>query len=248
MLTLVLEGFAGRNCRADHIARTRHQLEFPEAFIGRLAHRPLVEDADRFLGLEVVEKRHLAAADHRDLAHLSRIQPAGADVGDHAVAEAKRGEGHVLAARREERGALGRNPRRRLIEKVQEDGHVVGHQIPDDVHVGADGTKIRPGEGQILELSEGAGADHLLQMIDPRVVAKDVSNHEQALHPAGEVPQLACLVDVGRERLLDQAVLAGLERGAGHLVVAAGVGGDDDRIDVTGREQFANVCAGAQPR
>src|SRR5207249_8198601 len=92
VLTLVLEGFAGRDSRADHVARPRHQLEFPEALVGRLPHRPLVEDADRFLRLEVVEKRHLAAADHRDLAHLSRIQPAGADVGYDAVAEATRSE------------------------------------------------------------------------------------------------------------------------------------------------------------
>src|SRR5439155_24573687 len=80
MLTLVLEGFAGRYRRADHITGPGHQLDLAKALVGRLPHRPLVEDADRFLGLEVVERRHLAAAHHRDLAHFSRIEPARADV------------------------------------------------------------------------------------------------------------------------------------------------------------------------
>ena len=73
-------------------------------------------------------------------------------------------------------------------------------------------------------------------MVDAGVVSEDVSDHEQAALLPGEIAQLACLSDIGGERLLDQAVLAGRERGAGHLIVAGGVGGHDDRIDVRGRE------------
>ena len=121
----------------------------------------------------------------------------------------------------------------------------MGHQIPDHVDVRTDRTKIRPGEGQVLELSERAGPDHLLQVIDSGVVAKDVSNHEQATFPPGKVAQLASLIGIGRQRLLNQAVFAGLERGAGHLVVEGGVGGDDDSVDVTGRTYRTHVRTGA---
>lgn len=122
----------------------------------------------------------------------------------------------------------------------------MGHEVPDDIHVGADRTQVRTGEGKVLELAERPGTDHFLQMVDAGVVAEDVSDHQDQVPLLRKITQVARVLDVGRHRFFNEAVFAGLQFGTSHLIMAGGVRRDNDGVDVRPGPQLRNLAARAQ--
>ena len=110
----------------------------------------------------------------------------------------------ALAARGDLRGALADQP--------EHHRDVVGAEAPERVLVGADDAQVLPVAVEVEDLAERALVHEVLQLLHGGVVDEQVVDHQ---HPAARVGQLGQRVRVGRGQrqwLLDEGVLAGLER------------------------------------
>ena len=100
----------------------------------------------------------------------------------------------------------------------------------------------------VADLAELAGVDDLLQLRDARVVLEQVADHQHA------VGRFGCCLDhalgVGdrlRQRLLDEAVLAGLEAPRAASVGVRRHGGrEHDRVELRVGEQVVEVAGEAR--
>ena len=137
------------------------------------------------------------------------------------------------------------HPEGALVQEVQEDGDVVGHQVPDDIDVRPDRPEIGPRERKVFELAQSTGGEELLDRGDRRVVPKNMTDHQDPATRLGQVAEPARLIDVGGHRLFDEDVLAGLERRDNRLIVARRLGGDDHRINLGVRDEVGDFARGA---
>ena len=81
-------------------------------------------------------------------------------------------------------------------------------------------------------VAELAVVDELLELDDGRVVEQQVAGHEHEVALLGQRDELVDLVALHRRRLLDEHVLAGLERALRELVVGRHGSRDDDRVQL----------------
>ena len=94
------------------------------------------------------------------------------------------------------------------------------------------------------DLAEHRGVEHLTQHVELRQERRPVRLHAEQPAALGHLGDLAALRRVQGERLLDQGVLAGLQREqrAGQVDVVRG--GDIDHVDVRDRRPATRSCRG----
>ena len=71
-----------------------------------------------------------------------------------------------------------------------------------------------------------------------------MAHHQQPAAGLHQLPEASRLSDVGGHRLLDEDVLAALERRGRRLVVAGRLGGNDDSVHIGGRDQLGELARG----
>src|SRR4051795_6957033 len=213
---------------------------------GRVLVEALVVDGDLALEVHVVEGRHPAGAHDREPPLLVRIQPGEMEVGGEPGGEAQVAEhdvldagAHVGLAARVELGGL-------LVGEVQEDRDVVGAERPQRVLVRPQLPEVEPVRVDVVDVAELAGVGDLLELRDARVVLEQVADHQRpaALRRRGDRP-----LGVGhrlRERLLDEAVLAGAQHALGERGVGGDRGGEDDGVELRIVQQVAQLAG--EPR
>jgi hypothetical protein len=128
-----------------------------------------------------------------------------------ARGEAQEAEDHVLDALLHvalpDRAALvGLLPR-----EAQDHRHVVGAERPERVLVGAQHAQVEPVGVDVAHVAQLAAVHELLERLDARVVLEQVADHQHAIGRARRRHHLLGLLDRLGERLLDEAVLAGLQ-------------------------------------
>ena len=121
-----------------------------------------------------------------------------------------------------------------LLDQVQDHREVVDAERPQRVLVLADLAEVLAVAVDDEHLAELARVDELLHLLHARVVEEEVAGHEDEPARLGEADQLLHLRDPHRRRLLDEDVLAGLERRFGERIVRRHRRRDDDRLDVGG--------------
>ena len=131
------------------------------------------------------------------------------------------GEDGILDARVDPAPADGGHGRRGGAEPVVRDRHVVRGEVPGGVHVDPDGAEVRAHHRHVVDAPEVARIEELLHALDAGVVHEDVPDHEDPVHARGEGAELLGLRRIGCDRLLDEHVLAGLERALHQCVVRA---------------------------
>ena len=115
--------------------------------------------------------------------------------------------GHDAAAA--ERGHV----RRRLAEPVAQDREVVRAEVPDDADVGLVQAEVDAARRDEVDARRARRASISSRITSHRrAVEERVAGHEHEPALVGELDQLARLRGRGGERLLDEHVLAGLER------------------------------------
>src|SRR5579884_320579 len=234
----------GRDLRDVDVARPRLPLAVR---LGALPGRLLVH---RHLPLElhVVEDRHLLAAHDGELPHLVRVEPRQVHVRDLAAREAQEAEHHVLHARREEVAPLRGRDLGVLVEQVEDHAQVVHAERPERVLVRADDPEVLAVAVDAQHLAQFAAVDELLQLLHARVVEEEVARHQHEVPRRRELDELGHLGRAHRGRLLDQHVLARLERLLRERVVRRHRRRDHDRVDAVVGEHLGEVVGRARLR
>ena len=199
----------------------------------------LVVHGDLALRLHVVEHDHLLLAHHGDLAALVRVQPAHVQVPDHAALVLDVAEHHVLDVVLQVALAAGADLHRLVAGEVVEHRDVVRAEAPQGVLVGAHLAEVEPVGVGVEDLAQLAGVDELLHLGHGRVVLEQVADHELDAVLLGRVQEVLGVGGLERDGLLDERVLAGLERLLAERVVAGDRGGDDDGVQLVVGEQCA---------
>src|SRR6201984_1066238 len=196
----------------------------------------LVVDGDLVVELHVVEDGHLVAADDREPPHLVGVEPRQVHVGNLPRGEAQVAEDDVLDSVGEERVAVRRGLDDLLLDQVQDHREVVDAERPERVLVLADHAEVLAVAVGDEHLSELAAVDALLQLLHGGVVEREVAGHEDEPPSLGEADQLLHLGGPHRRRLLDEDVLARLERRPRERVGRRDGGRAHDRLERRARD------------
>jgi hypothetical protein len=159
-------------------------------------------------------------------------------VRDGAARELEVDEGDVGGLRQHEAAAQRAHVRGPLVEPVVEDREVVRAEVPDDADVGLVEAEVDPARGDEVELAEHAALDQVPDRDDGRAVEEGMAGHQHQVPIGGELDQLEALAARGRERLLDEDVLTGLERAPGEGVMAGHGGRDRHRLQRLVRQEL----------
>ena len=104
-------------------------------------------------------------------------------------------------------------------------------QIPDDVHVALEQPEVHARRVVIVEVAEGPIRDQLADFAHGRRVDKRVIDHQDEIAPRRLLNQDLGLGRSLRHWLLDQHMLARLQRGERDLEMAGDRRGDENGID-----------------
>ena len=160
---------------------------------------------------------------------------------DRARAVPEVDEGDIRRSGHEAGAAEGRDLGRALPEPVAEDREIVGREIPDDAHIRLMEPEVDPARGDEVDLAELARVDQRLDLHDRRAVEERVARHQHEVLPARQLDQLPRIGDRGRQRLLDEHVLAGREGGGGQRVMGRDRSRERDGVDGAIREHLVEA-------
>ena len=124
---------------------------------------------------------------------------------------------------------------RPLADEVEQHGDVVGAEAPERVLVGAHLAEVHAVAVEVVDLAELVGADQLAHRRERRVEEQQVAHHEPPVGLLGCRHELAGVRRAGRERLLDEHVLARGERPHAERMVRRDARRDHDRVERLGR-------------
>ena len=206
VLELDRERLAAVEVRRDDVAGAVGEVVLAER-LGIAVDDAAVEDAHR-LGRAVLVDDHLLAADEHRAAQLARRQPAHLDVGERPGAEAEAEEGDVGDPLDDGVAPAGGDRLGPLVEPVAQDREVVGAEVPDHADVALVQAEVHPARGDEVEVAELARVEQLLDRAHRRAVDERVAAHQHEAGLARDPRQLLGLDGRGRERLLDERVLA----------------------------------------
>ena len=127
---------------------------------------------------------------------------------------------------------------RLLVDQVEDHREVVDAERPERVLVLADLAEVLAVAVDAEHVAELARVDELLQLADARVVEQQVAGHQHEVALLGERDELVHLGAAHRRRLLDEDVLARLERLLRERVVRRHRRRDDDRLELGVGEQL----------
>ncbi len=118
----------------------------------------------------------------------------------------------------------------RLLQPVQQDREVVRREVADDA-VAVVLAEVHARGGDEVHVPDDAAVDQLAHRVDGGAVDEGVARHQHAVAGGGEVGELVGVRQPRGERLLDEHVLAGLQRALGERVVGLRGRGDHDGLD-----------------
>ena len=134
------------------------------------------------------------------------------DVADDPILECDRHEHDILDALLEMAGARRAHMQRRLRQPVAKDRHIVRREAPHRVAVRAHDAEIRPAHRHVVRPTQFPVVQVLAHAPDGAVEQERVADHQGQVASGGGLEELVALRDGGGERLLDEDVLAGMQR------------------------------------
>ena len=131
-----------------------------------------------------------------------------------------------------------RHTDRAVADQFQDHRHVVRREAPEHVLLAAYRAEVEPVRLDPPQPAQPAPAHEVCQRPERRVVVQDVPDHqgEAAAQRGGR--EVARLPHLERDRLLDEHVLAGVERAARQRMVVRRLGDDRDRVDLAARQHL----------
>ena len=188
------------------------------------------------LGDFVVDQHPGRAADDGAAGGLGP-EPGGVDVATHVVGEFQMHVDLVLHLEPEHAMAGAAHAFGRLAHQIEHDRHVVHADVPDHVLGAARPPEVEPLVADGEQFADLAGGDVVPHPGDRGLIDEQMPHHQDHVPVLGGVDQLARLGGTVRERLLDEHVLAGLDRGHGDLEMRRRGRGDRHRLAVGGQRR-----------
>src|SRR4029077_20555756 len=177
MSTLILERFCWLDSGTDNVAIS--DLETRLAIVQRLLLQStysLFKHPDLLNPVEIVENDTLVTPDDDDLASLVGICPAHVNVTNNVSWITEGNKSHIVTAISQYLAAHCAYPLRHTVEQVVEDGNVVRGQIPERVHIAADGTEICPPGVEVIDPAL-ARLDVLFYLLNAGIEYECVTDH-----------------------------------------------------------------------
>jgi hypothetical protein len=171
-----------------------------------------------------------------------RIEPREVQVGGEARAEPHEAEDDVLDAVAHVGLAAGVHLVGFLARQVQHDRDVVGAEGPQRVLVGAQLPEIQAVAVDVAQVAELTRVGDLLEAVEARVELKQVPDHEHPPRPFLGLHGPLGVRDRLGQRLLHEAVLAGLEHSGRELGVGRDGGREHDRVELGVGEKVLDVA------
>ena len=140
---------------------------------------------------------------------MIRVEPRYKDVRLLAARESQVRRRHVGDRPVQEIAADGLDLHRLGADERKDHRYVVWREGPEDVLLAPDLSEVEAVRIDILQPSEPALAYEVAQLQERRVVLQEVPDHEAPVEPLGEGAKLLRLLDLQRQRLLDEDVFAG---------------------------------------
>jgi hypothetical protein len=170
MAALSIEGLLQRNMRNGHASVTISQVKIVKTvgFIRLL--NTLIINSDFFGVLNVVIDDHLFSAYNGHPPNLAGVKPAQVGVGHEVVRKPELNIGHVVDIGKDGTLSPGAHKEGLLPEHIEENRHVVGRQVPDDVNVVLKEAQIKAGGIHVADLPQLTAGHHLPQEPDGIVV------------------------------------------------------------------------------
>ena len=200
------------------------------------------------VGLHVVEDGHLLASDDGHLPHLVGVEPGEVHVRDLPAREAQEAEDDVLDAFVDRPAALCGHEVGILVEQVQDHAQVVHAERPERVLVAAHDPEVHAVAVDAAHVAELAGVDQLLELEHGGVVEQQVAGHQNEAACIGQRHELVHLSRSHGRRLLDEDVLACLERSLRERVVGRHRCRDHHCVELVVVQQVVEVRRRARVR
>ena len=175
---------------------------------------PLVVDLDLLARLEIVIDDHLAAAADQRSPDLHRRQPIDVDMGDQIALEEDVEIGDVFGLAHHMAHAGCRNRDRALRQDEVHDGNVVHREIPHDADVMLEEPEIHADGIVVVDFSEAA-RDQFMHLADSARVQERMIDSQHEAAARGLIDEAHGLFGGGRDRFLDEDMLAGHQRAHG---------------------------------
>ena len=242
MLALQSQRFCVVKMGCIHVPIVVGAVEFRESSVVGWDFDPLVVYPDLLQRFGVVIEDHFLASHECHSPDFVGIEPAIMDGRKAPIGEFECHADHILYAVTEVRFSLTVHRGRELAHDVQDDGDIVGGQVPDHVDILLKQPQIEPTRTDIIKLPNLAGINDLLNAFDGRTEQESVAHHDNQLELFTEFDKLLALGGGASHRFFDQYMFARQQSLFCQGVVGSGRACDHDRIDVRILEKC--VCVG----
>jgi hypothetical protein len=152
--------------------------------------------------------------------------------------------GDVLPAVVGVAGAGGDDAARLAPDQMIDDRQVVRRQVPNDIHVVLEDAEVDAHRVDEQDVADFAFVDEVGHFPYRRAVDEHVIDEQQTADLCGHCDQLFGLGDRGRQRFLDEHMLAAVEGGFRQGEMSPDRGGDDDGVDLVVGEDILDVRGG----
>ena len=130
----------------------------------------------------------------------------------------------------EEIPARGADLARQAADQPQQHRDVVGRERPEAVLFTAKAPQVETVGVHISDTPERPISHHLVELVDRRMIVEEVPHHQHQPLGLGQGHQLLALLDIERQGLLDEDVLAAFEEMASEASVLYSRRGDGDGV------------------
>src|SRR5580704_10161052 len=134
------------------------------------------------------------------------MKPTDENVGLHSAREFEVAQGDVHDVLVQMGAAVAVNLGRHFVKETQHYRDVMGSEAPENVFLGPDFPYVQAVRVQVVDLTQYAVLDQLLQLHDCRMVAKDVSHHQDPSLLLRHFHELLAMPDIDCQRLLDEDI------------------------------------------
>ena len=144
--------------------------------------------------------------------------------------------------------AAGGDLDRLVVQEVEENSDVLRTEMPERVLVRADPAVLVPIGVEVVDVTERAGDDELLQLAHCRLEENCVAHRQDPIACLGLVDEGLRFLAAECDRLLDEDVLVGLQRSLGEVEAIRCRRRDDDGVDAVVGQDVAEARGPARSR
>src|SRR5262249_12956468 len=160
-----------------------------------------------FMRLQVIVDNHSATTHDRHLSNFSGLEPATLNRGETLVPKHQRHVGYVFNVRRNVRVALTIHRQRKFIEDIQNYGYIVRSEIPGNVNIFLEKTKIQSPTVNITDISNIPCFYNFRDFADRGRIQEGMIDHQDKSFGSSDFDQFLAFSGRSRHRFFKKGML-----------------------------------------